>query len=68
MIEESSWIKELSYDNESGSIIVKTTGKTYAIDASEKVYDDWVIAESKGKFWHQMIAGNYPVQEVAKIV
>lgn len=57
----SSWIEDLTYDYENKSVIMTLlNGRQYTIeDVPEEIYQEWLSAYSKGKFWHSDIKGIY---------
>ena len=57
----SSWIDSLDYVD-INVIMILDNGRTYTIHKVPPViYDKWMVAPSKGKFWHANIAGKYQV-------
>lgn len=63
----SSWIMDLTYDEEQEAVIMTLlSGRSYSIaGVEEDLYDMWIGASSKGKFWHQAIKGNYFTTRIA---
>jgi len=57
----SSWIEDLTYDEEAGSVIMTTIGgRSYEIpDVPYEEYEAWISAPSKGKWWWSDIKGIY---------
>jgi hypothetical protein len=57
----SSWIEDLEYDGDFGDVIMTlNSGRTYQISGvPEGMFEEWVMADSKGKFWHSDIVGHY---------
>jgi len=55
----SSWIADLSYDEDVGSVIMTTqTGAAYEIpEVPYEIFQAWLSAVSKGKFWWSDIKG-----------
>jgi len=55
----SSWITDLTYDEDAGSVIMTTmSGLSYEIpDVPYEEYEDWINAPSKGKHWWSAIKG-----------
>lgn len=55
----SSWIADLSYDEDTGSVIMTTLGGgEYEIpDVPYEEFEAWVSAPSKGKHWWSDIRG-----------
>lgn len=60
----SSWIQDLTYKN--GDVIMTLlNGRSYRIlSVPETIFNWWVKAPSKGKFWHSKIRGNYRVSRL----
>ncbi len=58
---QSSWIADLTYDEDMGSVIMTTLGGgSYEIpDVPKEEYDAWIAAGSKGKHWWSDIKGIY---------
>ena len=61
MLEEdqvlSSWIADLEFDDSQDSILMTLlNGRNYTVyDVDEDLYQSWMGAPSKGKFWHEYI-------------
>jgi hypothetical protein len=57
----SSWIADLSYDEDTGSVIMTTlSGSEYEIpDVPYEEFEAWVSAPSKGKHWWESVRGIY---------
>ena len=57
----SSWILDLSYDEDTGSVIMTTlSGSEYEIpDVPYEEFEAWVSAPSKGKHWWESVRGIY---------
>jgi hypothetical protein len=57
----SSWIEDLEYDGDFGDVIMTlNSGRMYQVSGvPEGMFEEWVLADSKGKFWHSDIAGHY---------
>jgi hypothetical protein len=57
----SSWIEDLTYDEETSSVIMTTlTGASYEIpDVPYEEFEAWVSAPSKGKHWWSDVKGIY---------
>jgi len=55
----SSWIADLTYDEEAGSVIMTTLGGgEYEIPGVPyEEYEEWISAPSKGKHWWSAIKG-----------
>lgn len=63
----SSWIDDLSLtDDQSGDVLMTLhSGRKYVIsDVGEDLYNEWIDAMSKGKFWHTNIRDYYTVYRV----
>lgn len=57
----SSWIKSIDYVD-TKIIMILDNGRKYTIHKTPPViYDNWLVAPSKGKFWHANIARKYKV-------
>lgn len=60
----SSWIEDLTYDDPN-VIMTLGSGRAYIIDDVDfDLYEDWINALSKGKFWHEYIRGEYLVTRI----
>lgn len=61
----SSWIDDLDYDD--GDVIMTLlSGREYIIhDVDEDTFDEWVDANSKGKFWWSDITGLHRVRRIS---
>lgn len=59
----SSWIAELVLqDNNLDVTMVLGDGKRYRVNSvGPAVYQQWMQASSKGRFWHDQIKNNYTV-------
>ena len=57
----SSWIADLEYDGDYGDVIMTlNSGRTYQVaGVPEGMFEEWVLADSKGKFWHSDIRDHY---------
>jgi hypothetical protein len=57
----SSWIADLTYNEQNGSVIMTTlNGSEYEIpDVPYEEYEAWVSAPSKGKHWWESVKGIY---------
>lgn len=55
----SSWIADLTYDEDTGSVIMTTlTGSEYEIpEVPYEEFEAWINAPSKGKHWWSDIKG-----------
>ena len=55
----SSWIADLTYNEETGSVIMTTLGGgEYEIpNVPYEEYEEWINAPSKGKHWWSAIKG-----------
>lgn len=68
MLEEepvmSSWIEDLSLHGNDVEMELNS-GRAYIINrVGEDLFDDWINARSKGKFWHSDIRDNYYVSRI----
>ena len=60
----SSWIADLDY-HEGDTYMTLNNGRMYVVKGTRPdVYDRWIKAPSKGKFWHSDIKGLYLVRRV----
>jgi uncharacterized protein YlzI (FlbEa/FlbD family) len=58
----SSWIEDLEYDD-GDTYMTLNSGRVYVIkDTLPDVFEDWLEAPSKGKFWHSDIKDMYDVR------
>jgi hypothetical protein len=59
----SSWISDLTLQNNNADVTMALgNGRRYAVrGVGPTVFQQWVTAPSKGKFWHGQIRGNYTV-------
>lgn len=57
----SSWIADLTLMNNSRDVVMALgDGKRYRINAlGPSVYQQWIQAPSKGRFWHERVKQNY---------
>jgi uncharacterized ferredoxin-like protein len=56
----SSWIEDLTWDEESGCTILTTlTGRSYYFRMSYEKYEDWLNFSSKGSFYHYYVKESY---------
>ncbi len=57
----SSWIADLTYNEQNGSVIMTTlNGSEYEIpDVPYEEFEAWVSAPSKGKHWWESVRGIY---------
>ena len=58
----SSWISDLTLTNGgSGNVTMALgNGRRYSVrGVGKQLYDAWIAAESKGKFWHQQIKNRF---------
>jgi hypothetical protein len=52
----SSWISDLTYDEEKGCTIMTTkTGKQYPFRMNKDKYESWHKFWSKGRFYHRAV-------------
>ncbi len=63
---ESSNIAAIAYIKEAGQLMVQfSSGSVYAYsDVPEQVYQDFLDASSKGKFFAEHIKGKYETEKV----
>ena len=60
----SSWIDEISYDGNGRVLLLLLSGRQYIVhDVPEEVFEEWLEAPSKGKFWHSDIRDYYIVMK-----
>ena len=66
----SSLLSEYIYDEETSSLIVKfnNSDDMYFYNLPTSVFKSFLIAESKGAFFHKKIKGAYPWKKVKDIV
>lgn len=60
----SSWIADLSLD---GTNVIMTlgNGNSYVIQGIDsELYQSWLNAASKGRFWHNQIKNTYQVNKL----
>ena len=59
----SSWIDELVHDPSQDAVIMTLlNGRSYTVyGVDEEMYDQWIAAPSKGKFWHEYIRDYHQV-------
>lgn len=63
---DSSWIAELDYEDAGNVIMELLSGRRYRIyGVPEDIFQSWLQADSKGKFWHAYLRGMYQVIRVA---
>lgn len=57
----SSWIADLTLMNNGRDVVMALgDGKRYRINTvGPRVYQQWMQAPSKGRFWHDQIKQNY---------
>lgn len=65
---ESSWIHDITFDPDNDDIILTLlSGAVYRVhDADEDLFDNWLFADSQGKFWHRMIRGQHLVTRIKR--
>ena len=60
----SSWIDEIDY-NGNDVLMTLLDGNEYKVyDVEEDIYDEWVTAPSKGKYWHGYVRDYYITMRV----
>lgn len=59
----SSWIADLTLMNNGRDVVMALgDGKRYRVNTvGPAVYQQWMQAQSKGRFWHERIKQNYAV-------
>ena len=63
---DSSWISELEYEDAGNVIMELLSGRRYRIyGVPEDIFESWLEADSKGKFWHAYLRGMYQTIRVA---
>lgn len=56
----SSWINTLDYDEQNNVLMRLKNGTAYIIkQVPEELYNRWLRAPTKGKFWHANIKQKY---------
>jgi|WetSurMetagenome_2_1015567.scaffolds.fasta_scaffold01476_30 hypothetical protein len=62
---DSSWIEGVIYHPDEQVLILKTkSDKLYKyVNVPEKLFTDWVLAESAGHFYHENIKDKYDYTE-----
>jgi len=63
---QSTWISDLTLQNNGKDVTMAlNTGRRYRVaGVGPAVYRQWVAAQSKGRFWHDQIRGNYSVERL----
>jgi hypothetical protein len=63
---ESSNIAEVGYDEDSKTLVVLfNNGRLYSYDeVPKKVYDDFLVAQSKGKYFIANVRGKYDYRKI----
>ena len=65
MIEiNSSVIKSIAYEVDKGIYVLFQDGSLYSYEAPVKVFKQWLIAESKGKFFNVNVRSKFKGVEV----
>lgn len=65
---DSSWIEDIDLDQDDDGNVIMTllSGRMYKLfGVPQELYDEWLDAESKGKFWHEYMAGQYNTTRIA---
>ena len=58
----SSWIADITLANDGSVTITLGNDRRYSVKAvGDQIYQAWIAAPSKGKFWHQQIKNNHAV-------
>lgn len=62
----SSWISDLTLQNNNTDVTMALgNGKRYAVHGvGPTLFQQWVTAPSKGRFWHEVIRGNHRVNRL----
>jgi hypothetical protein len=62
----SSWIKEIKYNRKKRQLLlILGNNNRYTIDGiSRTIFDKWKTSPSKGKYFHQIIAGKYKANRI----
>lgn len=63
---QSSWISNLIYNRPNRRLTWRlSNGREYSVEnISRTMFDRWKAANSKGKFFHLYIKGNYKVTRI----
>ena len=58
----SSWIADITLANDGSVTITLGNNRRYSVKSvGDQIYQAWIAAPSKGKFWHQQIKNNHAV-------
>lgn len=58
----SSWIADITLANDGSVTITLGNNRRYSVKSvGDQLYQAWIAAPSKGKFWHQQIKNNHAV-------
>lgn len=64
-IKDSSTIREIGYNADSATLIVRFVAGLYTYDdVPPDVHEKFMAAESKGRFFHQQIRGKYQTTKI----
>lgn len=62
---ESSWITDITLADDGSVTIALNDGKRYSVEGlGDAVYQQWIAAPSKGRFFHEQIKDNYQVRRL----
>lgn len=63
----SSWISDLTLQNNGRDVTMAlNNGRRYRVrNLGPQVYNQWLAAPSKGRFWHDQIKNRYVVTRIA---
>jgi len=63
---QSTWISDLTLQNNGTDVTMAlNTGRRYRVAGiGPTLYNQWVAAASKGRFWHDQIRGVYAVERL----
>ena len=62
---ESSWITDITLADDGSVTVALNDGKRYSVEGvGDAVYQQWMNAPSKGKFFHEQIKDNYEVRRL----
>lgn len=61
----SSWITDITLADDDSVTVALNDGKRYRVEAvGDAVYQQWLTAPSKGRFFHEQIKDNYEVRRL----
>lgn len=63
----SSWIEDIDLEQDGNDVIMTLlSGRMYRLfNVPSDLYDEWLDSGSKGRFWHDFIAGRYNTIRIA---